>query len=230
MNSVLVDLKQIEEFKKMKFIGSGKEGSCYLLNENEVIKMFYLLDKNRKINFYNLESSNIAFPRDIYLYLNTGLIQGYTMPYFIGEKFVDGFKNKLCLSNLKQAIEKIQKEIYNYPNIYMDDLCLANMMYDYETNEIKLIDTSKWYFKFNSKNENIKTLNDKLMLVLVRQLDFLNSSLIYDRNLHELYRMYKIGESLPIDFISAIETKFLNENSEKVETIGDLTRKLSKKY
>jgi len=229
MAHILVDLKKVEEIRKLNLIDSGKEGSCYFLSDTEVIKIFHILDNKRKIYFDDLKFSNIAFPEDIYIYENTGLIQGYTMPYLEGEKFVDGFSKRLLLSDLKNAIINMKNVIARYPFICMYDLSLTNMLFDYKLNQIKLIDTGKWYKKEDSKKENINTFNYKIMLALIRGLDWLNHPLNQDSILHDIYRMHKIGESLPIEFLEELERKISLENGEKVKTIGDLERKVFKK-
>ena len=100
MSKVLVDFKRIEEIRKLEIIGRGKEGSCYLLNNQEVIKLYHFLKGKTKLYFDDLESKNISFPKDILVYSNN--VIGYTMNYLDGEKILNGFKRELELEKLKQ--------------------------------------------------------------------------------------------------------------------------------
>ena len=135
MGLVLVDLKRIEEIKRLNSIGRGKEGSCYLASD-EVIKLYHTLDSKRKIYFNDLSSENISFPKDIYLDENTNLVAGYTMDYLFGGKILDGFNCNLEIDKLRQMYIDIRNVIINYKDIYMDDLCLENILLDY-TDELK---------------------------------------------------------------------------------------------
>lgn len=221
----LVDFKELENLKKLELIGRGKEGSCYLLEDGSVLKLYHILNKNKKIYFEGLNSDNIAFPKDTYIYDGTNLICGYKMNFLNGSKFVDGFKKDLCLSNLKQAIKNTRDEIIRFQNINMLGLDLSNLLFDYDKNEINILGAGRWIPSENSSDRNINTFNYYLMVALCKNLDWVNNSLNQDSNLHELYRMHKIGESLPIEFIEELESKMSLEKEIKVKTLGDLVRK-----
>ena len=226
MSRVLVDINDLDKLRKLEFLQKGKEGSCYFLNKDEIIKLYHIFDTKRKIYFDNLESNFIAFPKDIYVYKDTDLIAGYTMKYLTGESFLGGFFEKLLLMDLKKAIIDIRGEIAKYPNIYMEDMCLVNLLFDYNLKKIKLIDTSMWYEKEDSKEDNIKKLNMIMMTSLCRNLDWLTYPLMKDKDLHELHRMHISGsESLPIEFLELIQLKMAERSRKEVKTIGDLVRK-----
>lgn len=226
MSCVLVDINDIDKLRKLEFLQRGKEGSCYFLNNDEIIKLYHIMDTKRKIYFDNLESDVIAFPKDIYIYKGTDLITGYTMNFLKGESFISGFSKKLLLMDLKKTIMDIRNEIAKYPNIYMEDMCLVNLLFDYNLKRIKLIDTSMWYEKEDSLEDNIKKINMIMMTSLCRTIDWITYPLMKDKDLHELYRMHIYGnDSLPIEFLELIELKMSEINGQEVKTIGDLVRK-----
>ena len=226
MSRVLVDINDLDKLRRLEFLQRGKEGSCYFLNKDEIIKLYHIMETRRKIYFDNLESDVISFPKDIYIYKGTDLITGYTMNYLRGEPFVSGFSKKLLLSDLKKAIIDMKDEISKYPNIYMEDMCLVNLLFDYMLKKIKLIDTSMWYLREDSLEDNIKKFNMIMMTSLCRSIDWINTYLRKDRELHELYRMHIYGnDSLPIEFLESIEFKMSEINGQEVKTIGDLVRK-----
>ena len=52
MNRVMVGFLDIAAIKSNNtFLGNGKEGSCYFLNKDIIIKLFHLLKSERKLNF-----------------------------------------------------------------------------------------------------------------------------------------------------------------------------------
>ncbi|MBQ8472892.1 MAG: hypothetical protein IJ501_05260 [Bacilli bacterium] len=226
MSRVLVDINDLDKLRRLEFLQRGKEGSCYFLNKDEIIKLYHIMDTRRKIYFDNLESDVISFPKDIYIYKGTNLISGYTMNYLRGEPFVSGFSKKLLLRDLKKAILDTKDEITKYPDIYMEDMCLVNLLFDYRLKMIKLIDTSMWYKKEDSLEDNIKKINMIMMTSLCRSIDWITYPLMKDKDLHDIYCMHIYGnESLPIEFLELIELKISEINGQDVKTIGDLVRK-----
>lgn len=224
MNKVLVDYKELEKIRQLEVLDSGFNGTCYFLNETTLIKIFHVLLKKRNIYFSDLESNNIAFPKEIY-YMDTGLVLGYTMDYFNGEEIITGLKEDLLLKDLKNAIIEMKKEILKYPNVCMEDLSLVNMLFDYNTKRIQLIDTSEWHPEENSSQINLEKFNSKMMRLLTRtNLNWLNHPLNQHRSLQEIYRMYKSGiESLPLTFLEELEFEISKRKGFKVKTLGDLT-------
>ena len=227
MSKVLVDLKRIEEIKRLDSIGRGKEGSCYLA-PHEIIKIYHMLDNKRKIYFDDLNSENISFPKDIYIYENINLIAGYTMDYLSGGKILNGFKCDLEIDKLKQMYIDIRNTIINYKDIYMDDLCLENILLDYKNNKINLIDTSKWYPKDNSSEKNIMWLDRCLVYVLLsKNLEWLIEYANKSNELFNLYRFYKLGYHINfLEILDAIKYDVEQKSNCKVKTINDLIIKI----
>ncbi len=242
MGRFSVDFQGIEELKREKeFLSSGKEGACYFLDSKTIIKLFHILRGNRKINFKGYKSDNIAFPIDIYYYDDTNLIEGYTMNYLKGMSLSKGFDSSLLIDDLKNAYNKIRMEIEKYPNIYMDDLVSVNILYDYNSNNFNIIDTSKWYKKKDAKLINISKLN---AILIDKLLDILKNSykeiINEDSKLNLLYQEYNnilmgfqylekvYNPELFLEFVDRL-VKILNNREKKVETIGDLKPKVLKK-
>lgn len=228
MSKVLVDYKRIEEIRTLKVLGRGKEGSCYLLNDQEVIKLYHILQGNRKIYFEGFESGNISFPKDILFYSDR--IIGYTMNYLHGEKIINGFKRELELEKLKQMYIDIRNVINDYDNIYMEDFCLENILLDYQSNKFNLIDTSRWYLKENSKDKNIMWLNKSLVYVLLRKnLECLNECQNKSKQLFELYRLYKLGCEVPfLELLDVIKDDVEKKSNFKIKTLSDMAENINK--
>ena len=191
MNRVMVGLLDIADIKSNNtFLGNGKEGSCYFLDKDTIIKLFHILKAERKLNFVGYTSDFIAFPKDIYYYNDSKLIEGYTMNYMRGMSLSNEIDSNLLIADLILAYNKIKSEIETLPNIYMDDLVSVNVLYDYNDNNINIIDTSRWYRLKNSKDKNINRLNCiliKSLLMTINPLDYEYKS----NRLKKLYSEYR---------------------------------------
>ena len=157
MGRVLVNHDDLDKLSKGQLVAApGREGRCYFLTNNkEIVKIYHYLDSKRKVYFDDLNSPNISFPKDILIYHD--YIVGYTMDYLNGQKLMTGFPKRLELEKLKQMYIEIKNIISEFDYIYMNDMCLANILIDLRYMRFNLIDTSIWYPKENSKENNIQT-------------------------------------------------------------------------
>ena len=237
MGVVRLNYQQMDEIRKNKPIGTGKEGSCYFLDNNKIIKLYHSFFRHNKLYFVNLKDERIAFPIDIIYYENTNLMVGYTRPYLNGVNLVNGFPRELNLNSLKQAYNELKKLIEKYQNIYMDDMCLDNILYN-PNNYFSLIDTSRWYPKENGYIESINDINLMFIASLFKNVD---KEMFYEDNffmeLYNLYHQYEIEfdkricgmkydkiniECLFIECLKIIEQKISEIKEYKVEKIKDL--------
>ena len=229
MNRVMVGLLDIADIKSNNtFLGNGKEGSCYFLNKDTIIKLFHLLKAERKLNFVGYSSDFIAFPKDIYYYYDSNLIEGYTMNYMKGISLSNDLDNDLLIEKLILAYNKIKSEIETLPNIYMADLVRVNVLYDYNANNINIIDTSRWYRLKNSKDKNVNRLN----CILIKSLLMTINPLDYEYKSEKLKKLYNEYRGLELElgiynldiFLEILEEliKYNKKTKDKVKTIGDL--------
>ncbi len=222
---VLVDKQYLEKLKNLKPIANGKEGICYLqVDDNRIVKIFHEWNKSKKIYFDNLTNSQIAFPIDI-LYDKKDNLVGYTMHYLGGDKFINGFHEELSLQELKESYLKMRLIILQLKDIYMDDNCLENMLYDYNLKRINLIDTSRWYEKIDGHIESINEFNWQMITALLRNIDFKHYKINHDKKLFELYMTYQYFEQIPslfLEFLNELELKVSEYKGYKVKTINDL--------
>lgn len=225
MGHVLVELKTLKN-QKNKLGKEGREGICYILPNNKVIKLFHGLDKDRKILFDNLYNSQIAFPIDILYDNQSNLIAGYTMEYLQGECMLDGLRKDIDIQDLKSAYLKIRIIMLKYKNIYMDDLCLENILYDYKNNNINIIDTSSWYEKQDGFIDNIENFNWQLMTALLYSININYVQLKQNKEINEILKMYEnhIHDiSMFLEFLNNLEKYVSENNGQKVKTIKDMS-------
>ena len=243
MGRILVDRDTIDEMKKGLFISRGKEGQCYFLDENNVVKIFYYYDRYRNIDFDNRYHEQISYPKDILIDKESKMITGYTMPYLKGQKFEYGFPKYMTLEELKNAYLDMKEIILEQDDIYMDDNCLENMLYDFKQQRINLIDTSRWYTEANGQVRSLCDFNFFMTHALLKAYQYYNSKIKNNNRMQELYEIYynywyyqnvenrrkALYETvLPItnlfsEFLEEIETSVSEYKGEKVKTINDIT-------
>ena len=232
MGKLLVDRLQLERIRFLDRISSGKEGICYTYGDRrEVVKLYHFYMLKRKVYFDDLKSSNITFPKDILIDSLCGQIAGYTMDFVDGVKIHEGFPQDLSLEILKKMYIDIKKEIEKYSDIYMDDMCVANILADYQNMQFRLIDTSRWYPKDNSFSDNMKSFDSALSYVLSRRtLTWFSKYLSENQDLFKAYSYNTSGKCIPfLEFLEMIEDEIFQKFGEKAETIEDLTPKVLKK-
>ncbi|MBR3660429.1 MAG: hypothetical protein IKN63_00805 [Bacilli bacterium] len=211
--------------KKDKLGKPGKEGVCYLLPDNKVIKLFHGLEKKKKVYFDCLSNPQIAFPIDVLYDRESKLTAGYTMNYLQGESLLDGFKEDISIQEIKNAYLNMRLILLKYKDIYMDDLCLENLLYDYENKKINIIDTSRWFKENDAFVENIENFNWQMMTAILYSFRVNYTKLKQNKELNEILKQYEnhIHDiSMFLNFINVLERYVSEERQEKVKTIRDL--------
>ena len=165
----------IKRFKNIPEIGSGAEGSCYLIKSNKTKKVLKLYDYDNDYNVidnykiddiimdsdYHLKS--FAFPETIFV--SNGKLVGY-ISRFIKRDYLDVCKiNSLEKINMKKLLLAIKRyikdvEVISKDGIYTYELCF-NLMFDGEY--LIGIDTPSYKKEEgNTLKKNLKTLKYSL--------------------------------------------------------------------
>ena len=231
MGKVLVDFQEIEKYKKNNMCGSpGREGTCYYLTDDIIIKIFHVFVGDKRVYFDGLEDEHIAFPIDVYIDDIVKLETAYTMKYLEGTCLINGFASGIRIENVKQAYITLRKVIEEYHDIKMYDMCLANILYDKNTNSFRLIDTSRWYPSNNAFSKNIEQFNNCLCYSLFRHnLDWI-SKLNSEKELRELDKLVKLYENYLAnnfpnfaELLDIVSYEIGKKSDKKIKTIGDLS-------
>ena len=227
-------INSLEDLEKIKgeYIGEGREGRCYFLKDSSIVlKIYKDEEKPKELVGSNMKSSNIAFPIDIYVDLQDNII-GSTMPFMIGEHLENGFPENVEISKIKEAYTKLLSELQKFPNIYMSDLCLDNILYNEDTNSFYIIDTTLWKQCDDSFGLNYARLDQNLSHALYKNISWLNE---YDFWKDDLDFASDFRRSKNEDLIYFL--KFLDKVIEVVSkyfakeivTFGDLSSNIKKK-
>ena len=129
-----------ENWQQNKFIGSGAEGECYLVN-NEVYKIYdpvYELDKytSNPICKDDLNLESFLFPEEIYTYgEDKNVFACKTSPYVEKDVLKISLLRKHIIpdiNKIKEALKVLIKDIYilSRNNITAIDLAKRNMLFD----------------------------------------------------------------------------------------------------
>ena len=202
------------------------------MNNSSLILKIYREDKRPyELNCLGNDSPFIAFPKDIYIDSNNNIIAS-TMSYLPGEKLSNGFPKDIEVSKIKEAYNRLFQELQKYPNIYMSDLCLDNILYDENTNSFYIIDTRQWKEWNDSFGLNYARLDQNLSAALYENLSWLDEYDFWKENT-EFASNYRSSKNA--DFIyfikyldGAIEltSKYFDK---EIVTFEDLSPKIKKK-
>lgn len=230
MGKVLVDFQEIESYKKNNMCGRpGKEGTCYYLTDDIIVKIFHIFVGNKRVYFDDIKNDFIALPIDVYFDSMVKLETAYTMKYLAGTGLINGFPSGARIENVKQAYINLRKVIEEYQDINMYDMCLANILYDKSTNSFRLIDTSRWYPSNNAFSKNIEQFNNCLCYSLFRHnLDWISelSSVKELRELDKLHKLYEnyLDNNFPNfqELLDTVSYEIGKKSDKKIKTFGDL--------
>ena len=230
MASVLVDFQEIENYKKNNMCGRpGKEGTCYYLTNDIIIKIFHIFLGDKRVYFDNLKNEFISFPIDVFYDSIVKLETAYTMKYLEGTTLINGFSKEIKIENVKKAYINLKKIIEEYKDINMYDMCLANILYDAKTNSLNLIDTSRWYPSNNSFLTNIEQFNNCLCYSLfrynmswIRKIDNLDLKKL--TNLFKTYENY-LDNNFPnfLELLDIVSYEIEKNSDKKIKTFDDLS-------
>ena len=160
-----------EEFKKT-YLGSGKNGSCYLTRDDNVFKEYHGkgIDDEITRSLLELDYNGFTFPRQL-VFVN-GVLKGYLKEYIEGVS-LDNISGLTNIKKLILAIKEFEDDIreLSYDKcLYVYDLNLHNLIYtmknkiyDIDTDPISPFDfpiTNPWY-------ENMKELANALAPIFI---------------------------------------------------------------
>lgn len=233
----LVDLAKSDISYKKYFDSTsylrGYEGKCFI--EGDKILKFYFFSKEKKdfIDLSVYHSPYISFPINYFEIF--GKIVGEEMPYFNKLKINESINIETDLQLLKQNYVNILKEISKFKELYMDDMCKVNILYN--ENGFSLIDTSRWQMRDinNSRQVSNEALfNEYLMDRVSEVLNICRFNI--DCSLKDgLLSKGKIGEDILnllknalrdsfylIEVLEAFEHMYNKEYGNCPKTLGDI--------
>ena len=218
------ELNEYIQKNSIKKLGSGREGICFLLANNIVIKKLY----NDYYMSYLTKFENIDIPS--FTFADGGvLIERYIKAIFL--KYVEGDKiskinfEKIKLSILKQALKILIQDIkiLSYEGIAVKDTYSGNIIYG--NDRFKLIDTQCYE---ESNYSNIDGIN---IVVIIKEIyrQMFNSKFIKEYLANSNLKNYSYDYYLishPEELIDGIINEFYIKYGVEIDTFNDMKRVL----
>ena len=184
-----VDLEELR--KHIKDANNyGKSGFCfrigdkfvkiYARDEDNKYKIFVPPDTKKITDFSGLKADTIIFPNE-YIHEN-GLKAGEISDYISDERFDLALKTGLKINPMTTSYDRVIADMYLYRDIYMLDLCFANILYS-DQNGFHIIDTTDWYFERDSLKDNVYYFNLSIVKEIINYLEMPYKETYYGRDL-----------------------------------------------
>ena len=220
------ELKEYVNIHKVKSLGSGREGTCFLLDDNSVIKLLYSdYYSDYALQFKDIESPTFVFPK------NCAFVKDYVraiiMEYVQGdslskhkpiEQRIDLLGDKLQI--LTDSLDDISSK-----GILVKDFHCGNVIYN--DNEFKVIDTLPYLYLHgnNYKNENLYEVMNRIYSFLLEDIMKYN----------EIYKKYGyIGNIDKLDnpaiYLRYLKEELENITDQEINTLSEANKVLKKKY
>jgi len=208
-----IDFDKIPEEYRKNYIGSGDNGNCYLISNNEVFKTFFYPEifEKRVIELTKMNNPYFIFPKKI-VYVKNKFV-GYIMDYVDGVtldkmKNIDIFKYIEDIKNIEYYIAVLSRRGY-----FLMDFKNANIMID-KNNNIKIIDTD-YFLKTDNTDKLYNTNIHDFAFAILRPFVNIYRDSFKSRELEYKRRLLIDGKYLPskflIDILKEYRLILLNE-------------------
>ena len=237
-----MDIKNLKvNFWKLKILGIGTLGICFLLPEGKVLKIFF--NKNRVdelkerhgdlITHFNYINSvgNETFMVPEKLLMRNGEVVGYIASYGLGRQIAH-FRHQTKVNNLIEAYEPLTKDTkkISEKKFRLHDVHDGNILYNELLNSFCCIDLDKGYQEEKSRIEDLIQLNmraiNKCLICSLFGIDILYRNVeFYSYDLRRLHETATLRDYEAIyDFFECLYKEIDNQDP----TIGTLHREKRK--
>ncbi len=219
----------------LKFIGQGSQGMCFLReSDRTVIKVFNEYFDNEKcgyseeflLRFSGIKNGTFLWPKDVILV--DGEVVGYTSSYRKANNLCDINPLSVNLDSLEKAVNKAEKDV----KIVTDNgVKLYDVRYNilYNMGRMYVIDTLEYYDRSVSFRENMRNIDEEVMLFLVD--DFFNDFVNNDGILKEMYMDKDVSSVLFLKEFRKKLGEYMGREIIKLDTCkGIVKRRGSKAY
>ena len=220
------DLQDYVYNHKVKSLGSGREGTCFLLDDNSVIKILYSdYYSEYALQFKDIDSATFVFAKNCTFVKD--YVRAIMMEYVEGdslskhkpiEQRIDLLGDKLQI--LTDSLDDISSK-----GILVKDFHCGNLIYD--GNNFKVVDTLPYLYLpgNNYKNENLYEVMNRIYSFL------LDDIMKYKKISKEFGYIGNIDRlDNPAIYLSYLKEELENSTDQEINTLGDANKVLKKKY
>ncbi len=222
-----MDIIEYSDELKVKYIDSGRNGSCYLTKDNQVFKSFNKprLYINNIHDIVGINSSTYVFPKT--LVTLKSVIIGYIMEYIDGVE-IRYLNKEIGLDEFIYALKIAEHDIalITKYKIYSYDVCISNMLFSTD-NRFKIIDTDFYKKIRRKKGLHSHNLEEFSSYALYPILD-VNYSKFYDSKLINKREKILDGKLCPSKYIELL-LKYMNIKSSSI-SVNDFSNRLKLLY
>ena len=221
----IIEVENLKDLKGKKLY-SGRNGTCYLTNNESVFKAIDSPNEEALSKLTKYDSAHFVFPKTL-VYSKNGKLLGYIMDYVDG-KTIKNIDDGFSLDKYTEEIVRIENEIATLTNykLHIVDCGVNNIMVSSDE-KIRIIDTD--FYETNSSLKNLYQVN----------MTNFNYSIMYpihDLAYHDFtseqlnkYSMYTIdGKMKASDFIYELGGEIYLLGSYPENTIGDFKNQVKK--
>lgn len=219
----------------LKFIGQGSQGMCFLReSDKKVIKIFNEYFDNEEcgysadflLRFSGIKNGTFLWPKDV-IYIN-GEVVGYTSSYRKANNLCDINPLSVNLDSLEKAVNRTEKDV----KIVTDSgVKLYDVRYNilYARGRMYVIDTLEYSDRCVSFRENMKNIDEEVMLFLVD--NFFNDFVNNDKLLKEMYMGKDVSSVLFLKEFRKKLSEYIGKEINKLDACKKIVkRKGSKAY
>lgn len=222
----LSDLQQYIDKHKVKSLGYGKDGTCFLLDDNSVIKLLYSdYYPDYVLQFKDIDSSSFVFAKNCAYVGN--YVRAIMMEYVQGTSLS---KNKPLNQKIDLLADQLQVltdslNSISSQGILIKDFHCGNIIYD--ENSFKIIDTLPYLYL---SGRNYK--EDNLYEVMNRIYAFLLEDIMKYREIAEQYGYVGNIERLdnPSTYLRWLKLNIERSIDQSINNLDDAEKVLQKKY
>ncbi len=223
-------MQNMEQSFKAK-LGKGAYATCYLTDDNEVIKLYDSILKGKPL--INIENDTYVFPYKISYDINGNII--FSLMPFIRGRSIN--KETIAIDKIISGIDKIYQDTdkLSESNIIIVDVNGKNILYNSTNNKFNIIDTDFFYYNEDFSYSKLTTMNTR----------HLNSAFIYETindskdidtlitKSHCLYQIYSSMEKtsdnkLLKEYLITLKQFLEDRLSKDIVTLSDMKKAVRK--
>ncbi len=163
---------ELDDYIKVNYVkalGAGREGACFLLPNDIVIKKLYdEYVKEYVLRFKNIDNPSFVFPKNVCMI--DGYVKAYFMEYARGESLFDNIINEVKIDKLVSDLKVLVNNVRELSKLGIETYDVVGKNIIYDGNIFKIIDTLRysWLSNRDEFNSNIRMIMQTVYESIIR--------------------------------------------------------------